>query len=153
MSSLRRLMSAWRASHQRLRRKLGVQSRSKTSFGKFVRVAITRFDLDPTIFDGFAQPSTEIGISHVDEIIASKYAARINFMLHENAENLPSYFFIRCHVVHPLRVSKRRCGRCMQACQEVGSGGSTAFHHNGSPRAHTSRGGGHVGSARAALTT
>jgi len=108
MSSLRRLMSAWRASHQRLRRKLGVQSRSKTSFGKFVRVAITRFDLDPTIFDGFAQPSTEIGISHVDEIIASKYAARTNFMLHENAEDLPSYFFIRCHVVHLLRVSKRR---------------------------------------------
>jgi hypothetical protein len=84
------------------------QSRSKTSLGELVRVAITQFDLDPTIFDGFAQPATEIGISHVDEIIASKYAARTNFMLHENAENLPSYFFIRCHVVHPLRVSKRR---------------------------------------------
>jgi hypothetical protein len=84
------------------------QSRSKTSLGEFVRVAITRFDLDPTIFDGFVQPSTKIGISHIDEIIASKYAARTNFVLHENAEDLASYFFIRCHVVHPLRVSKRR---------------------------------------------
>ena len=84
------------------------QSRSKTSFGEFVRVAITRFDLDPTIFDGFVQPSTKVGISHVDEIIASKYPARTNFMLHENAEDLASYFFIRCHVVYPLRVSKRR---------------------------------------------
>jgi hypothetical protein len=84
------------------------QSRSKTSLGELVRVAITQFDLDPTIFDGFVQPSTKIGISHIDEIIASKYAARANFMLHENAEDLAPYFFIRCHVVHPLRVSKRR---------------------------------------------
>jgi hypothetical protein len=90
------------------RRKLSVQSRSKTSFGEFVRVAITRFDLDPTIFDGFVQPSTKIGISHIDEIIASKYAARSNSMLHKNAEDLASYFFIRCHVIHPLRVPKRR---------------------------------------------
>jgi len=50
----------------------------------------------------------EIGISHIDEVIASKYAARTNFMLHENAEDLASYFFIRCHVIHPLRVSNRR---------------------------------------------
>src|SRR5262249_27305678 len=34
----------------------------------------------------------------IDEIIASKYAARTNFVLHENAEDLASYFFIRCHV-------------------------------------------------------
>ena len=84
------------------------QSRGKTRLGEFVRVAITRFDLDPTIFDGFVQTSTEIGISHIDEIIASKYAARTNLVLHENAEDLASYFFIRCHVVHPLLVWKRR---------------------------------------------
>src|SRR5207245_9262295 len=41
-------------------------------------------------------------------MIASKYAARTNFMLHENAEDLASYFFIRCHVIHPLRVLNRR---------------------------------------------
>src|SRR5262245_45949642 len=107
MSSLRRLMSAWRvklkawAEAQR-------QSRSKTSLGELVRVAITRSDLDPTIFDGFVQPSTKIGISHIEEIIAPKHAARTNFVLHENAEDLATYFFIRCHDVHPLRVSKRR---------------------------------------------
>jgi hypothetical protein len=76
-------MSAWRASSYRLRRKPSVQSRSKTSFGEFVGVAITQFDLDPTIFDGLVQPSLEIGISHVGEIIASKYAARTNFVLPE----------------------------------------------------------------------
>src|SRR5262245_63788773 len=110
MSSLRRLrpMSTWRASNLRLRRQPRVQSRSKTGFGEFVRVAITQFDLDPTIFDGLVQPSLEIGISHIDEIIASKYAARTNFMLHENVEDLASHFFIRCHVIHPLRVSNRR---------------------------------------------
>src|SRR5215469_12648976 len=84
------------------------QSRSKTSFGEFVGVAIAQFDLNPAIFDGLVQPSLEIGISHVHEIIASKYASRTNFVLHENAENLASYFFIRCHVIHPLRVSNRR---------------------------------------------
>src|SRR5437867_9172078 len=41
-------------------------------------------------------------------MIASKYAARTNFMLHENAEDLAPYLFIRCHVIHPLRVSNRR---------------------------------------------
>jgi hypothetical protein len=41
-------------------------------------------------------------------MIASKYAARANFVLHENAEDLASYFFIRCHVIRPLRVSNRR---------------------------------------------
>src|SRR5262245_52531902 len=101
-------MSTWRASNLRLRRQPRVQSRSKTGFGEFVRVAITQFDLDPTIFDGLVQPSLEIGISHIDEIIASKYAARTNFMLHENVEDLASHFFIRCHVIHPLRVSNRR---------------------------------------------
>jgi hypothetical protein len=84
------------------------QSHSKTSLGELVRVAIPRSDLDPTIFDGFVQPSTKIGISYIDEIIASKYPARTNFVLHENAEDLASYFFIRCHVVHPPQVSKRR---------------------------------------------
>jgi hypothetical protein len=87
----------------RLRRKPSVRSRSKTSFSEFVCVAITQFDLDPTILDGLVQPSLEIGISHLDEMIASKYAARTNFVLHENAEDLASYFFIRCHVIHPLR--------------------------------------------------
>src|SRR5262245_54816232 len=101
-------MSTWRASNLRLRRQPRVQSRSKTGFGEFVRVAITQFDLDPTIFDGLVQPSLEIGISYIDEIIASKYAARTNFMLHENVEDLASHFFIRCHVIHPLRVSNRR---------------------------------------------
>src|SRR2546428_10542326 len=79
----------------------GRQSRSKASFGEFVRVAITQFDLDPTIFDRLVQPSLEIAISHIDEMIASKYAARTNFMLHENAEDLASYFFIGCHVTRP----------------------------------------------------
>src|SRR5215475_7394008 len=101
-------MSTWRASNLRLRRQPSVQSRSKTGFGEFVRVAITQFDLDPTILDGLVQPSLEIGISHVDEIIASKHAARTNFVLHENAEDLAPYFFIRSHVIHPLRVSNRR---------------------------------------------
>src|SRR5262249_33075098 len=101
-------MSTWRASNLRLRRKPSVQSRSKTSFGELVRVAITQFDLDPTIFERLIQPSLEIGISHIDEMIASKYAARTNFVLHENAEDLASYFFIRCHVIRPLRVSNRR---------------------------------------------
>jgi len=32
----------------------------------------------------------EIGISHIDEMIASKYAARTDFVLHENAEDLAS---------------------------------------------------------------
>src|SRR2546429_7521930 len=86
----------------------GRQSRSKASFGEFVRVEITQFDLAPTIFDCLVQPSLEIGISHIDEMIASKYAARTNFMLHENAEDLAPYLFIRCHVIHPLRVSNRR---------------------------------------------
>jgi len=71
------------------------QSRSKTSFGEFVGVAIAQFDLDPTIFDGLVQPSLEIGISHIGKTIASKYAARTNFMLHENTEDLAPYFFIR----------------------------------------------------------
>jgi hypothetical protein len=53
----------------RIRRKPSIQSRSKTSFGKFVRVAITQFDLDPTIFDSLVQPSLEIGISHIGEIM------------------------------------------------------------------------------------
>jgi hypothetical protein len=60
------------------RRKPSAQSHCKTSFGEFVRVAITQFDLDPTIFNGLIQPSLEIGISHIDEMIASKYAARTN---------------------------------------------------------------------------
>jgi len=86
-----------------LRRKPSAQSRGKTSFGQFVGVAIAQFDLDPTIFDRLVQPSLEIGISHIDKIIASKYTARTNFMLHENTEDLSSYFFIRCHVIRPLR--------------------------------------------------
>jgi hypothetical protein len=62
----------------------------------------------------------EISISHVHEIIASKYAARTNLVLHENAEDLASCFFVRCHVIHPAGVeptitqvehhSKRRNG-------------------------------------------
>ncbi len=84
------------------------QSRCKTSFGEFVRVPITRFDLDPTIFNGLVQPSLEIGVSHIYEVIASKYAARTNFVLYENAEDLAPYFFIGCHVIHPCGVSHRR---------------------------------------------
>ena len=34
--------------------------------------------------------------------------ARTNFVLQENAEDLASYFFIRCYVIRPLRVSNRR---------------------------------------------
>jgi hypothetical protein len=101
-------ISAWRASTSRLRGKPSAQSRCKTSFGEFVRVPITRFDLYPTIFNGLVQPSLEIGISHIDEIVASKHAARANFVLHENSEDLAPYFFIRCHVIRPLRVSNRR---------------------------------------------
>ncbi|MGA7487243.1 MAG: hypothetical protein WBW74_09960, partial [Xanthobacteraceae bacterium] len=72
--------------------KPSVQSRSKTSFGEFVRVAIMQFDLNPAIFDGLVQSSAKIGISHIDEMISSKYAVRTNFVLHENAEDLASYF-------------------------------------------------------------
>jgi hypothetical protein len=50
----------------------------------------------------------KIGISHIDELIASKYAARTNFMLHENPKDLAPYFFIRCHIARPLRVLNRR---------------------------------------------
>jgi hypothetical protein len=50
----------------------------------------------------------EIGVSHIDEMIASKYAARTNFVLYENAEDLAPYFFIGCHVIHPCGVSNRR---------------------------------------------
>src|SRR5262245_21677115 len=107
MSSLHRLMSAWRVNLE-ASAEAQCQSRSKPSLGELVGVAITQFDLDPTIFDGLVQPSTEIGISHIEEIVASKHAARSNFVLHENAEDLASYFFIRCHVSYPLRVAKRR---------------------------------------------
>jgi hypothetical protein len=98
-------MSAWRASTSRLRGKPSAQSRCKTRFGEFVRVPIARFDLYPTIFNGLVQPSLKIGISHIDEIVASKHAARANLVLHENSEDLAPYFFIRCHVIRPLRVS------------------------------------------------
>jgi hypothetical protein len=50
----------------------------------------------------------EIGVSHIDEMIASKYAARTNFVLYENAEDLAPYFLIGCHVIHPCGVSNRR---------------------------------------------
>jgi hypothetical protein len=98
-------MSAWRVNLE-APAEAQCQPRSKPSFGEFVGVAITQFDLDPTIFDGLVQPSTEIGISHIEEIIASKHAARSNFVLHENAEDLASYFVIRCHVSYPLRGSE-----------------------------------------------
>ena len=84
-----------------LRRKASVQSRSKTRFCEFVRVSIAQLYLDPTIFDGLVQPSLEIGISHFDEIIASKHAVHTNMMLHKNVQDLASDFFIRCHVVRP----------------------------------------------------
>jgi hypothetical protein len=90
-------MSAWRV-------KLKVSAEAPRSIPQLVSVTITQFDLDPTIFDGLTQASLEIGISHTDEIIASKYAAGTNFMLHENVEDLAPYFFIRCHLIRPLQV-------------------------------------------------
>ena len=37
-----------------------------------------------------------------------QHAARDNFVLHEYAEDLASYIFIRCHVIRPLLVWQRR---------------------------------------------
>src|SRR5438874_10847111 len=88
-----------RASNCRIRRKPDVQSRSETDVGEFAGVPIVQFDLDPTIFDGLVQPALEIGIPHIEKIIASKNAARSNSVLHKNAEDLASYIFIRCHVM------------------------------------------------------
>src|SRR5438105_5014871 len=100
-----------RASNCRIRRKPDVQSRSETDVGEFVGVPIVQFDLDPTIFDSLVQPALEIGIPHIDEIIASKHAARRNSVMHKNAEDLASYIFIRCHVICPQPVSKQRSHR------------------------------------------
>jgi hypothetical protein len=74
-------------------------SRRKTGFGEFVRVTIAQADLDPMIFNGFIQTSLKIGIPHIHEMIASKYTARNNSMLHENTEDLAPYFVIRYHLV------------------------------------------------------
>jgi hypothetical protein len=83
---------------------------SPASVSSYVYRPITRFDLDPTIFNGLVQPSLEIGISHIDEMIASKYAARTNFMLHENLQDLAPYFFIRYHVARPLEPTITQVG-------------------------------------------
>src|SRR5438874_12720410 len=108
-----------RASNRRIRRKPDVQSRSETDVGEFVGVPIVQFDLDPTIFDGLVQPALEIGIPHIEKIIASKHAARSNSVLHKNAEDLASYIFIRCHVMCPLPVSKRRSHRLNTAASRA----------------------------------
>jgi hypothetical protein len=70
-------------------------SRRKTSLGEFVGVAITRADLDPMVFDRLIQSSLEIGIPHIHEMIAAKYSAREDPMLHENAKDLAPDFVIR----------------------------------------------------------
>ena len=54
------------------------------------------------IIDSPIQSSLEIGIPHIDEMIASQYAADNNFMLYENADDLAPDVFISCHVVGPL---------------------------------------------------
>lgn len=51
------------------------------------------------VADSFVQSSLEIGVPHIDEMIASQYAAGGDSMLHENAEYLESYFLIRLHFV------------------------------------------------------
>src|SRR5215510_3988629 len=83
------------ASNRWIRRNTSTQSCSKTCLSEFVCVAIARTDLKPMIVDSLVQSSLEIGIPHIDEMIASQDAARKDFMLHEDAEYLASYFFIR----------------------------------------------------------
>jgi len=79
-----------------------------TNLGKFVGVAIPQADLDPMIINGLVQSSLEISIPHIDKMIASKYTARKNSMLHENAEDLAPYFFISYHFVRPAWMSNRQ---------------------------------------------
>ena len=67
-----------------------------------------RANFDPTIIYGFVQASLEISIPHINKMIASKYTARKNSMLHENAEDLAPYFFIRYHFVRPAWMSNRQ---------------------------------------------
>jgi hypothetical protein len=54
------------------------------------------------IVDSLVQPPLKIGIPHIDEMITSQYTASGNFMLYENAKDLASYVFIRCHFVVSL---------------------------------------------------
>jgi hypothetical protein len=72
----------------------------KTCFGELVCVAVAHFDFNPIFFDRFVYPSSKISISHLDKIIASKCAARANFMFRKNSEDLAPDFFIRLHFSH-----------------------------------------------------
>jgi hypothetical protein len=74
----------------------------KTRVCEFVCVAVTHFDLDPSVFDCLVYPSLKISISYFDEIIASKCAARANFISRKNAKDLASDFFIRWYLGHLL---------------------------------------------------
>src|SRR5207249_3778184 len=87
------------ASNRWIRGNTSTQSCSKTCLGEFVGVAIARTEFKPMIVDSLIQASLEIGIPHIDEMIASKDATRNDFMLHGDAEYLASYFFIRCHIL------------------------------------------------------
>jgi hypothetical protein len=54
------------------------------------------------ILHSLIQPSLKIGISDIDEMITSQYAAGDNLMLHKNAKDLSAYVFIGCHLVLQL---------------------------------------------------
>src|SRR5437867_8174848 len=86
------------ASNRRSRYNISTQSCSKACGGEFVGVAIAP-DFEPMIVNSLIQSSLEIGIPHIDEMIASQDATDSNLMLDENAEDLTPYFFVRCHLV------------------------------------------------------
>ena len=88
-------------SNRGILRNTRTQSCVKACGGEFVCVAIA-LELDPMIIDSPIQSSLESGIPHIDEMIASQYAADNNFMLYENADDLAPDVFISCHVVGHL---------------------------------------------------
>ena len=81
--------------HRLPARKPSAQSRCKTSFGEFVRVAITQFDLDPTIFNeqwgsgtGPRRYRSPWQNGHVERLIGSIRRECTNHLLVFNVEHL-----------------------------------------------------------------
>src|ERR1700682_3326822 len=52
--------------------------RVKTRLGKFICVAVVRFELDPIVFYRLVYASLKIAVPHLEEVIASKFSARRN---------------------------------------------------------------------------
>jgi hypothetical protein len=78
----------------------------------------------------------EIGISDIDEMIASKHAARNNLVLHEYAEDLASYIFIRCHIIRPLLVWQRRSHKLNATASRDWTYTVSSARRRGNPMAH-----------------